>query len=78
MEMGRWHRVFLDGLHKPIETIKYMEKFPVNIPLMDMLMEPGMNGYQPYREILKIRPRQKIVITSRFSESDDVKSSPGS
>ncbi len=32
-----------------------------------------MNGRQTYEEILKLYPDQKAIITSGFSESDDVK-----
>ena len=38
-----------------------------------MLMEPGMNGRQSNERILGIRPDQKAIIISGFSESDEVK-----
>jgi two-component system, cell cycle sensor histidine kinase and response regulator CckA len=36
-------------------------------------MEPGFDGLDTYREILKIHPGQKAIITSGFSETDRVK-----
>ena len=38
-----------------------------------MLMEPGLNGYQTYKEISELHPGQKAIIVSGFSESNDVK-----
>ena len=41
--------------------------------LLDMLMEPGINGYQTYQKIKQFRPEQKALIASGFSESGEVK-----
>ncbi len=54
-------------------AIDFVKNSPVDLIVMDMLMEPGMNGYQTYKEILKLYPDQKAIIVSGFSESDDVK-----
>jgi DNA-binding NarL/FixJ family response regulator len=45
----------------------------VDLVLIDMLMEPGMNGRQTYQEIVRLHPGQKAIIVSGFSESHDVK-----
>jgi DNA-binding NarL/FixJ family response regulator len=36
-------------------------------------MDPGVGGLNTYREIITLRPRQKAIITSGFSETKDVK-----
>jgi len=54
-------------------AIKFVKDNPVDLVMLDMLMEPGMNGRQTYEEILKLYPDQKAIIASGFSESDDVK-----
>ena len=36
-------------------------------------MEPGIDGLETYRRITSIKPGQKAVIASGFSESDRVK-----
>jgi len=54
-------------------AIKFLKENPVDLIVMDMLMEPGMSGYLTYKELLKLYPDQRAVIASGFSESDDVK-----
>jgi len=44
----------------------------VDIVLLDMLM-PGMDGYDTFSQIVKIKPGQKAVIASGFSMSERVK-----
>ncbi len=54
-------------------AVKFVKENTVDLIVMDMLMEPGMNGQQAYGEILKLYPQQKAIIASGFSESADVK-----
>jgi two-component system cell cycle sensor histidine kinase/response regulator CckA len=37
-----------------------------------MIMDPGMDGLDTYRRIIEIRPGQKAVIVSGFSETERV------
>lgn len=55
------------------EAIAAMAVAKADVILLDMLMEPGINGRQTYEEILKINPGQKAIIASGFSESTEVK-----
>ncbi len=54
------------------EAVRYLEKHTVDLLIIDMLMPPGMNGYQTYKKILEIHPNQKAVIASGFSKNRDV------
>ncbi len=54
------------------EAIRYLEKHTVDLLIIDMLMPPGMNGYQTYKKVLEIHPDQKAVIASGFSKNQDV------
>ena len=54
------------------EAIDYLRTRFVHLLLLDMLMPPGINGLQTYKQILTIHPKQKAIIASGFSESDDV------
>ncbi len=54
-------------------AVQFVRDNAVDLIVMDMLMGSGMNGRQAYEEIIKLRPGQKAIIASGFSESDDVK-----
>lgn len=54
-------------------AVQFVRENPVDLIILDMLMEPGMNGQQTYEEIIKLRPDQKAIVASGFSKSDDVK-----
>lgn len=55
------------------KALEFLKDKEVDLIILDMLMDPGMNGRQTYEEILKLHPGQKAIIVSGFSESDDVK-----
>ncbi len=44
-----------------------------DVLLLDMLMEPGLNGRETYEKILEIHPGQKAVIASGYSQDDEVR-----
>ncbi len=54
------------------EAVASLKTQPVDLLLLDMIMDPGMDGLDTYRSILEIHPRQKAIIVSGFSESDRV------
>ncbi|MEN8141269.1 MAG: response regulator [Thermodesulfobacteriota bacterium] len=54
-------------------AIKFVIEQPVDLLVIDMLMEPGMNGRQTFAEIRAINPEQRAIIASGYSDSDDVK-----
>jgi CheY-like chemotaxis protein len=55
------------------EAIDYMKRHDADLILLDMLMEPGIDGLDTYREILIHKPDTRCIIVSGFSESDRVK-----
>ncbi len=55
------------------EAVSYLKNNSVDLILLDMIMEPGMDGLDTYREIIKIHPKQKVIIASGFSETERVK-----
>ena len=54
------------------KAVEFVRHSPVDLLVLDMLMEPGINGRQTYEKILQLYPKQKAVIVSGFSESNDV------
>ncbi|MEN6374559.1 MAG: ATP-binding protein [Smithella sp.] len=54
------------------EAVEYLKKYAADLLVLDMIMEPGMDGLDTYRNVLAIHPRQKSIIVSGFSETDRV------
>jgi DNA-binding NtrC family response regulator len=55
------------------EAVKYLEENTLDLILLDMIMDPGINGRETYERIIKIHPNQKAIIVSGFAETDEVK-----
>jgi CheY-like chemotaxis protein len=55
------------------EALIYLKDHTVDLVLLDMIMEPGMDGLDTYKKILEIHPRQKAIVVSGFSESERVR-----
>lgn len=55
------------------EAVEYMKNNSVDLIVLDMIMDPGINGRETYQKILNLHPNQKAIIASGFSETDDVK-----
>jgi PAS domain S-box-containing protein len=55
------------------EAVEYMKRNSVDLLLLDMIMDPGIDGLDTYKQILELYPRQKAIIASGFSETDRVK-----
>jgi DNA-binding NtrC family response regulator len=45
--------------------------------VLDMIMDPGIDGLETYIQILKRHPKQKTIIASGFSDNDRVKQAQG-
>ncbi len=54
-------------------SLAYLKENKVDLMLIDMIMDPGMNGLDTFQAARKIRPHQKAVIASGFAETKDVK-----
>ncbi|MHB9097380.1 MAG: response regulator [Syntrophales bacterium] len=55
------------------EALDYLKMNRIDLVVLDMIMDPGIDGLETYRRILEIHPRQKAVIVSGFSETDRVR-----
>jgi CheY-like chemotaxis protein len=55
------------------EAVAYLRENTVDLILLDMIMDPGINGRETYERIIKIHPNQKAIIVSGFAETNDVR-----
>lgn len=55
------------------EAVEYLKTDSADLIVLDMIMDPGINGRETYERIISLYPNQKAIIASGFSETDDVK-----
>ena len=55
------------------EAVEYIIHHPVDLVVIDMIMEKGIDGLETYRRIIRYRPGQKAIIVSGFSKTEKVK-----
>ncbi len=55
------------------EAVEYLKNNSVDLLVLDMIMDPGIDGLETYKKILKLYPGQKAIIASGFSETPRVK-----
>lgn len=55
------------------KAVEYLKKEKADLIVLDMIMDPGIDGLETYRRILEIYPGQKAIIVSGFSETDRVR-----
>jgi two-component system cell cycle sensor histidine kinase/response regulator CckA len=55
------------------EALEYMKNKKADLLLLDMIMDPGMDGLETYKRILKLHPGQKALIASGFSETERIR-----
>jgi signal transduction histidine kinase/ActR/RegA family two-component response regulator len=55
------------------EALKYLKENEADLLVLDMIMNPGMNGLETYKKILHYHPEQRAVIASGFSDSELVR-----
>lgn len=51
-------------------ALDFLQNNEVDIVVLDMIMDPGLNGLETYRRISRLYPGQKAVIASGFADSE--------
>lgn len=59
-------------LDKGEKAVEFMKTNSCDLVILDMIMPGGIDGAETYRRILEIRPNQKAIVLSGFSETDRV------
>lgn len=55
------------------EALAFIQRQPMDLMVLDMIMEPGMDGLDTYRAIVQVRPEQKAIIATGYAETERVK-----
>jgi len=55
------------------KAVDYMRNNSADILVLDMMMDPGIDGLETYKRIIEFHPGQKAIIASGFSETERVK-----
>ena len=61
-----------DAVASGEEAVAYLKKRPVDLLVLDMIMDPGIDGIETYRQALQIKPQQRALIASGYSEYNRV------
>ena len=51
-------------------AIEHIKQHKADLILLDMIMDPGIDGLETYRRMLEVNPHQKAIIVSGFSETE--------
>ena len=75
-EIGSQFLTFLGYTPKSVasgeDAVKYLQNETVDLVVLDMVMDPGINGRETYEQILAIHPGQKAIIVSGYSEHHEI------
>lgn len=55
------------------KALEYIEHHSVDLLVIDMIMEKGIDGLETYRRIIRDHPGKKAIIVSGFSKTEKVK-----
>lgn len=63
----------VDTVSSGEEALLRIAEHSFDLVLLDMIMDPGIDGLETYRRMIAVRPDQKVVIVSGFAENSRVK-----
>ena len=55
------------------EAVDYLKDYSADLLILDMVMNPGIDGLETYKRILEFDLDQRALIVSGFPETDRVK-----
>ncbi len=63
----------VDAVASGEEAIEYLKNKRADLIVLDMIMPPGIDGFETYQRIQSINPGQRAIIVSGFSETDRIR-----
>lgn len=64
----------VDAVPSGESALAYLKEQPVDLLLLDMIMEPGIDGLDTFKRVLSFYPEQKAVIASGYTKNARVRS----
>ncbi|MCX7982306.1 MAG: PAS domain S-box protein [Syntrophales bacterium] len=55
------------------EAVEYVKAHDVDLIVLDMIMDPGIDGYETYRRIIELGKKPKAIIVSGYAETERVR-----
>ncbi len=55
------------------EAVEYLRHHSADLVILDMIMDPGIDGLETYKKITEEHPGQRAIIVSGFAETERVK-----
>ncbi|MCG8551344.1 MAG: cache domain-containing protein [Desulfobacterales bacterium] len=63
----------VDAVPSGEDAVEYMKNNLADIIILDMIMDPGIDGLDTFKQIIALNPGQRAIIASGFSETDRIK-----
>lgn len=63
----------VDAVPSGEAALDYLQAKSVDILVLDMIMDPGIDGCETYHRIIRRHPGQKAIVASGFAESERVR-----
>ena len=54
------------------DAVEYLKDSHADLIVLDMIMEPGIDGLETYTRIVEFKPHQKAIVVSGYAETDRV------
>jgi PAS domain S-box-containing protein len=55
------------------KAVEYLKRQRADLVVLDMIMDPGIDGLETFKQILEVNSEQKAIIVSGYSDSEKVK-----